>query len=183
VKRLSPIAIPFILVIVFDQLTKAWVKSNLWDPPRTIVVVPGWLELTPVANRGVAFGLFQEAGPLLGLVVVAIFAVMGVMNWRRLLDSSPLLKLPMGLIAGGAIGNLIDRAHLGYVVDFITMPRIPIFQVFNVSDAAISVGTVLLVLTVWSPRPQPTPTPASSSTEGADLSSGPSPEPGGVPPR
>jgi signal peptidase II len=154
------------VIVVADQLTKAWVRANLWDTPRTIVVVPAWLELTPVANRGVAFGLFQEAGPILGLVVVATFAVLAVRKWQALLAASPLLKLTMGLIAGGAIGNLIDRAYQGYVIDFITMPRISIFQVFNVADAAISVGTVLLFLAVWLPQPRRAP-PESARTEPA----------------
>ena len=153
-RKLVPLLLPVAFIVVFDQLTKAWVRANLWDNPRTIAVIPSWLELTPVANRGVAFGLFQEAGPILGLAVVGTFAVLAVRKWRALVTAPPLMKVTMGLIAGGAIGNLIDRAYQGYVIDFVSVPRVGIFQVFNVADAAISVGTVLLFLAVWLPQPR-----------------------------
>jgi signal peptidase II len=148
-RRIASLLVPMLIVIGLDRLSKWWVRANLWDPPRDLVILPGWLELTPVANRGIAFGMLQDTGAVLALVAVVALAFVALRSWRQVLTAPALVRIPLGMIAGGAIGNVIDRAQIGYVTDFIRVPRIWIFQVFNVSDAAIVVGTVILALVLW----------------------------------
>jgi signal peptidase II len=132
-------------VIALDQLTKWWVQQSLaLDAYRTLL--PGILTLTHVHNTGSAFSLFRGAGGWLVFVsVVSLFAI--VRYWlslqRRGVTISPVLLLGLAFPFGGAAGNLIDRLRFGYVVDFLELPRWP---VFNVADSAITVGAILLVL-------------------------------------
>lgn len=161
-RRLTLLLVPLLVVTVLDRLSKLWISLNVWDPPRNIVIVSGWLEITPVANRGIAFGLLQETGGVLAVVTVVVLAGLAAWKWRQLLAATVLVRITLGMIAGGAIGNMIDRAQLGYVVDFIHVPRIWIFQVFNVADASIVVGTIALTLLLGPIAPRrPPPTPAS----------------------
>lgn len=145
-RRAVPLLVPLLIVTILDRLSKLWINMNVWDPPRHIVIVPGWLEVTPVANRGIAFGLLQETGGALAILTVAVLGGLALWKWRQLLAAPSLVRITLGMIAGGAMGNMIDRAQLGYVVDFIHVPHIWIFQVFNVADASIVVGTVALTL-------------------------------------
>jgi signal peptidase II len=135
-----------ILVLVLDQWTKAWVVSNL-SPPKIISVVGDYLILYYIQNNGAAFSLLANSIVLDVLIVVAV-GVVAYLYLRTLNTGTLGYKLIFGLIIGGAVGNLIDRArHSGYVVDFISF-RIPqidfYFAVFNLADAAISVGVFLL---------------------------------------
>jgi signal peptidase II len=161
--RLGSILIPLAMVIGVDRLSKSWIRSTLWDPPRTLVVVPGWLELTPVMNRGIAFGLLQDTGSLLALVFVVVLGLAAMRRWREVLKAPAPVRMALGLIAGGAIGNLIDRAQHGYVTDFIQVPHIAIFQVFNVADASIVIGTAVLVLSSWRSAPTAGPRARAAS--------------------
>lgn len=132
-------------VIVLDQVTKWWVQQamalNAYRP-----LLPGVLKLTHVHNTGSAFSLFRGAG--VWLVFVSIVSLVAILRYwsslqRRGAAVSPVLVLGLALPFGGAAGNLIDRLRLGYVVDFLELPRWP---VFNVADSAITVGAILLVL-------------------------------------
>ncbi|GIV97157.1 MAG: lipoprotein signal peptidase [Herpetosiphonaceae bacterium] len=151
-RRLYPFLITLFLVVILDQATKWWALEQFWrspQPPDSILVIPGLLEFTPVENRGVAFGLFRGYGLLLALLVVIILVVIAVKNWQEFISAPPLVKIPLGMIAGGGIGNMIDRAHLSFVVDFVRIPALPIFQVFNLADAAITIGGATLVLMLF----------------------------------
>ena len=128
--------------MVADQLSKAWIKVNL--PGGESVPAEGLFRLTHVHNTGAAFGLFQ--GQLFSLTIVALIGIIVVLlfalfYYRRFpfLDSK-LVKPSLGLILGGAVGNLIDRLRLGYVTDFID---IGIWPAFNIADSAIVVGVVI----------------------------------------
>jgi signal peptidase II len=108
--------------------------------------MPGVLKLTHVHNTGSAFSLFRGAG--VWLVFVSIVSLVAILRYlfslqRRGVVISPVLLLGLALPFGGAAGNLMDRLRLGYVVDFLELPRWP---VFNVADSAITLGAVLLVL-------------------------------------
>jgi len=140
-----------IVVIVLDQWTKSLVVQYL-SPPMSkppIPVVGNYLTIFYIQNSGAAFGLFANNVALAALIVGAICVITYL--YVRTLNSGPLVyKLIFGMIIGGAVGNLLDRAiRGGYVVDFIFF-RIPEinyhFAIFNLADASISVGVFLLFL-------------------------------------
>jgi signal peptidase II len=140
-----------IVVITLDQWTKALVVANL-SPPESKAPVPligDYLTIYYIQNSGAAFSLFANNIVLALLIAVAICVI--VYLYARMLNSGPLAyKLIFGMIIGGAAGNLLDRAiHSGHVVDFIwfRIPQIGYhFAIFNIADACISVGIVLLFL-------------------------------------
>lgn len=142
-----------ILVIAFDQWTKALVVENLGPPEigPTIPLIGRYLVLHYIRNSGAAFGLFANNIALVGLIVIAI-AVVSYLYLRMLNSGTLFYKLVFGMIIGGALGNLIDRVrHSGYVVDFIffRIPQIGFrFALFNIADASISVGVFLLLLII-----------------------------------
>lgn len=130
-------------VVVLDRVTKVWAEATL--PGSTIVVVEGWLAFQYAENPGAAFGILQGAGPYLAVAaVVAVGVIAAMLRSTR----STVEAVGLGLVAGGAIGNLIDRLVRGEgvadgaVVDFI---RIPLIPNFNVADAALTVGVVVLL--------------------------------------
>lgn len=139
-------------VVVLDQATKAWVKSAL-TPGETRLVFPGLLHVTHVYNTGAAFGLLQSQQLLLTAVSVAVL----VYAWtkRRLISEQPsAIKLGITLGLAGAVGNTIDRIVRGAVLDFISVPLIP---VFNVADVAITVGVIVLLAAILFQREEPAP--------------------------
>ncbi len=142
-----------ILVLILDQWTKAWVVTSLspsFIGPR-ISLIGNYLTLYYIRNNGAAFSLFANSTVLVLLIAVAI-GVIAYLYLRNINTGSVWYKLIFGLIIGGALSNLIDRVrHGGYVVDFISF-NIPQFNfhfaIFNLADAAISVGVVLLFVTL-----------------------------------
>lgn len=136
-----------ILIIVVDQLTKAWVLSGL--DLRELGRVPVWppiLNFTWVENRGVSFGLFGDGSARWMLSVFSV-VVAGVLSWWALKADRRLLVTSIGLIMGGAVGNVIDRIRFGFVVDFLDFSGTGVFPwVFNVADSAITIGVILLIL-------------------------------------
>jgi len=137
-----------VIIVGVDQWTKALVVEHL-SPPDTgprIHLIGQYLLLFYIQNNGAAFSLFANSIVLIGLITIAVGVICYI--YARMINSGSLaVKLIMGLIVGGALGNIIDRIrHAGYVVDFIAF-RIPqinfYFAIFNVADAAISVGVFL----------------------------------------
>jgi len=142
-----------ILVVALDQWTKSWVVSNLSPPnigPR-ISLVGDYLILYYIRNNGAAFSLLSNSIVLVILIVAAV-GVVAYLYLRTLNTGTLGFKLIFGLIIGGAVSNLIDRVqHSGYVVDFISfnIPQIGFhFAVFNLADAAISIGVFLLFVAI-----------------------------------
>lgn len=132
------------LVILLDQLAKAWVLGALDDPPR-VIELSGFLDLVLVWNRGVSFGLFGSG--TLGswpFVALAVVVSLGLAIWLVRLRRA-LMVLTVGLILGGALGNVIDRLIYGAVIDFIDLHSGSWhWPAFNIADAAITVGVVIL---------------------------------------
>jgi signal peptidase II len=139
-------------VLGADQGTKALIRAGLERGERD-PIFPG-VALVNVRNRGVAFGLLEGGGAILiafAVVALAALTVFFVLNAER-----PLAWLPMGLLAGGAAGNLIDRTVEGSVTDFIDLPAWP---AFNLADVAIVAGVATLLLVMEGPGRGPDPDP------------------------
>ncbi|HEY7420010.1 MAG TPA: signal peptidase II [Ktedonobacteraceae bacterium] len=141
-------------VIVLDQWTKALVVANLSPAgsKNPISLIGEYLVIYYIQNKGAAFGMFFSNSVMLAALITVAIVVVAYL-YLRLLNRGPLIyKIVFGLIIGGAVGNLIDRAqHSGYVVDFLSF-RIPqlnfYFAIFNIADACISIGVCLLFILV-----------------------------------
>jgi signal peptidase II len=139
-----------VTLVVADQITKALVRRAL-DLHESVSVIPDLLALTRVHNTGAAFGMFNSLdfpAKTLLLTVVASLALAGVAWYAISIPASErLARLGVACILGGAIGNLIDRVTAGYVLDFVDASwRGWHFWAFNVADAAISIGVILMIL-------------------------------------
>ena len=139
-----------IAVVLLDQATKLLV-DRLMCLHESRVVFDGLVHLSYVRNRGAAFGLFSDADlPFQSMLfsAVSLLALGAIAAYFfKLPDRSRLARVALALVMGGALGNLIDRARLGSVIDFVDVFWGPHhWPAFNVADSAISVGVVLLVL-------------------------------------
>ena len=143
-------------ILVADQVTKAWALRDLADR-GSLPVAPGYLALTFVRNRGSAFGLAPAGAMTLAAIAAIAIVAMIFAERRGLRDWS--LVLCVGLLLGGATGNLIDRLRLGFVVDFVDLQwhGRNFWPVFNVADSAITVGAVWLILHSWRREKQASP--------------------------
>jgi signal peptidase II len=143
-------------VVVLDQLTKAWLVANV-DPGEIVVVLGDWLRLVHGQNTGAIFGLFRDSAILFAAVSLVVIGLIVAFQARSRGD--PILAAALGLLMGGAIGNLVDRLRYGYVVDFVDIGlgdwR---FYTFNVADASISLAILLLLIRAVWPAPQPSMT-------------------------
>src|SRR3954453_8780876 len=141
-----------LLVVGLDRWTKNLATEKLLDSGvRSVPMLGEYIRLTYVENRGAAFGVLQEQTSffiLVGLVVISVI----VASYRYIPEPSWLLNLCLGLQMGGAIGNLVDRILVGYVVDFVDLTFWP---VFNVADSAICIGVAGLAYTVLFPPRRP----------------------------
>lgn len=138
--------VPVGLIILLDQWTKSWVRSNIafgesWGPE--------WL--APFArfvhwyNTGAAFGLFQGMGTVF-IILAFIISIAILIYYPRVPRQDWTLRLAMSLQMAGALGNLIDRLTIGHVTDFIAIGSFP---VWNIADASITVGVFVLLLGIW----------------------------------
>ncbi len=146
--RLSRWGVPALLaglIIAADQATKLWVVQQLGPTTMTnfIPLIGDTVRIAYSHNTGVAFSLFQGYPQI--LTISALLIISGAIYFyaKHLPNERRLMQVTLGLILGGALGNLIDRIRLGYVVDFI---QVGWFPIFNVADSAISVGAALLML-------------------------------------
>lgn len=139
------------VVVALDQLTKTWALDALASGP--IDVVEGVLRFRLTFNAGGAFGLLQGFPEL--FLVASVLVVAFILVWARRLPDKRLV-VPLGLVAGGGIGNLVDRlfrAHDGRVVDFVDLH---VWPVFNVADSAIVLGVLaILILGLRRPAGEP----------------------------
>lgn len=137
------------LIVALDQWTKWLVRVNVPDGGVWLPESLGWL--SPYArivhwhNTGAAFGMFQNASMVFTVLAFIVIAAI-IYYYPHVENSDWSLRLAMSMQLGGAIGNLIDRLTLGRVTDFISIGTFP---VFNIADASISVGAVVLLIGVW----------------------------------
>jgi len=137
------------VIVILDQWSKWWVRTNLasgatWLPDSLLWLSP-YARIVHWYNTGAAFGMFKDASTIL---TVLAFVVIGAIlfYYPQVEKEDWLLRLALSLQLGGAIGNLIDRLTIGHVTDFVSVGNFP---VFNVADASITVGAILLFLSVW----------------------------------
>jgi len=137
-------------VVILDQITKALLRPAL-TLHQSVQVIPGFLDLTRVHNTGAAFGMLNEMDfPMKALVLslIAFIALGGVAWYAATVPlTDRLARIGVAGVLGGAVGNLIDRATTGYVLDFVdAYVGDWHFWAFNVADAAISVGVIFMIL-------------------------------------
>ncbi|MDQ3512573.1 MAG: signal peptidase II [Chloroflexota bacterium] len=163
------LAVPAIVMSVaaIDQVTKVLVTRSL-GPGSGRDDVPLLGDLVTLAytrNTGIAFGFLAGAGAVLTIGVLALTVAVAIFAWRGRSGMTG-ERIGVALVLGGAIGNLIDRARLGYVVDFVSAGAWP---AFNVADAAITTGVVVVASTLLRAGPAPPatlPMPPSSRGRG-----------------
>jgi signal peptidase II len=138
---------PFIvaaIAVVLDQITKALV-INAFGPSENgnaTTIIPHVLELRHDENTGAAFSLFQGRSTTLLLIGVVVIGVL-IYYYRALPQGNPLLRIAVGAVLGGAVGNLIDRVRLGHVTDWVHISHYP---TFNLADSCITVGMLTLAV-------------------------------------
>jgi signal peptidase II len=133
----------FLILLVFlvDRLSKGWATSYLAEHGPT--QFNSFFSIQETYNKGIAFGMFQGAGPAVGWLTVVI--VIGLFIYLvRLPKGDKLMRIGLALIIGGALGNMVDRVTVGEVLDFIATPFRS--SIFNVADIAINVGMVIVIL-------------------------------------
>jgi signal peptidase II len=136
-----------VAVIALDQLSKFWVLHVYDLPARGQVPVLPFFDLTMVWNRGVSFGLLRAEVDLArwGLALFSLVVAVVLAAWARNLNRR-LPAVALGLVIGGALGNLIDRVRFGAVADFLDFSGLMFPWVFNIADSGITVGVALLLL-------------------------------------
>jgi signal peptidase II len=138
---------PFIvaaIAVVLDQITKALV-INAFGPSENgnaTTIIPHVLEFRHDENTGAAFSLFQGRSTTLLLIGVVVIGVL-IYYYRALPQGNPLLRIAVGAVLGGAVGNLIDRVRLGHVTDWVHISHYP---TFNLADSCITVGMLTLAV-------------------------------------
>lgn len=146
-KRIGFVLISFILLILFDQWTKSLAVKHLMNQ-EPFVIIDGVFQLRYLENRGAAFGMMQ--GKQTFFAITATIAVLAIlyayfkMPWQKRFHPLRVVGL---FIACGAVGNLIDRVMLGYVVDFFYFELID-FPIFNVADIYVTCATIILALLI-----------------------------------
>jgi signal peptidase II len=159
VRAAAPLLVLAAVVVVLDQISKSWILATLGRGAAVHQqdLLPGLLTLLYTENTGAAFGMLPGGGWALG-ILAGVVAV-GILAYApRLHDpltgaARPLPMLSLGLVLGGALGNLVDRQQHGFVVDFLHWPwatltlggRLYTFPNFNVADSGITVGIILLI--------------------------------------
>jgi len=146
------------VVVLVDQATKFWIQSRM-SYGESIPVISDVFHITYILNPGAAFGILENKTWF--FVIVAVILISGVAYiYPRLPKDKPFLKIGAGLLTGGAVGNLIDRVRIGYVVDFFDFR---IWPIFNIADICIVCGVACLAYVLLT-----TPDTANSETGGND---------------
>lgn len=140
----------FIIIfsVVFDQLTKYWAAVVLKNG-ESIKIIGNFLRFTYAENRGAAFSILQNQRVFFLIITIIMLIILGIVYFTNR-NLSKLSRLSMAMIAGGAIGNFIDRYRMGYVIDFIDVRfgTFYNFPVFNIADSFVVCGTILMVILI-----------------------------------
>jgi len=141
-KYLFVIIVPSIIII--DRILKNFFSSIL-SVGESIPVIKNMLHMTLVHNTGIAFGLFKDQGIVFIIIpiIAVVLLIFNIFHYKNSKELNRTYIVGFSMILGGAIGNLIDRIQVGYVIDFIDFR---IWPVFNVADSAITVGAVIVAI-------------------------------------
>ena len=135
------------IIVFLDQLTKKIIVANMMI--RDIIEVTFFLDIIHVRNTGAAFSFLHDAGgwQRYFLVTISLLVSIALPFYIKKNLHQPLLAISLSLILGGAVGNLIDRLFLGYVIDFISFhyDKTIFWPAFNIADSAITVGAILMI--------------------------------------
>ncbi len=132
-----------LIILFFDQLTKYLVRGFLYQG-QSVVFVPRFLYLTYIKNPGISFGLFKGKIPFLFYLLLSLLAIGMLVIFLQKAQRNQAQRIATGLITGGILGNLIDRARFGAVIDFLDFR---VWPIFNLADSAITIGIIILL--VW----------------------------------
>jgi signal peptidase II len=156
-KRFGPFLLS-LLIIVADRWSKIYIQHSMTSLDSDIII-PGWLRIIHTENPGAAFGILADGNPwlrsgiLIGVSAFVLIFVLSALWGRRTTFTGTLGRIALGLVLGGAAGNLYDRIFVGTVTDFIEVHHGSwSFPAFNVADSAITVGAILLLLELMHPR-------------------------------
>lgn len=163
--------LPAILIVIVDQIT----KYLFWNNGQNYVIIDGFFNITLVKNAGAAFGMFQGGRAFFigaSIVAAVLITYLGI----KLPREERVRRIWLGLILGGAVGNLIDRARFGEVVDFLQIGfQGHYWPVFNVADIGVTVGATMLIVYALLPHRRPlvvdaagTPAPPPISAPAAE---------------
>jgi signal peptidase II len=160
-KYLTSYAVLFLIagiIVLLDQITKEWVRLNLQlgEIYRPELWISSYFRIVHWKNTGAAFGMFQNMNPVFMVLSVLVSAVI-LYYFPQIPRQDWVVRLSMGMLLGGAVGNLIDRFRQGYVTDFISVGKFP---VLNIADASISVGVAVLFIGMWLQERQKKEAPA-----------------------
>lgn len=145
------------VIIIIDVITKMVMLALIFDPPKVIAILP-ILNLAPVWNEGISFGLFQDGGLIIRLGISALAVIVSGWLFFQLPSLPKGQKWAAAFISGGAIGNAIDRVIYGKVVDFVDFHLGNWhYPAFNVADSAIFIGVILWIVTLWWDRKRSSP--------------------------
>ena len=164
--------VAFVISLALDQITKTWVVATLAFSDR-VSVIEGFFYLTHVRNPGAAFSLFADAPAairspfFIGTTLIAIGLILSF--FRKLSPGDRLSALALGLILGGAVGNLLDRLIYGAVVDFLRLQLWAgyTWPDFNVADSSIVVGVALLVIELFASEGESLAAPPGTEPDSA----------------
>lgn len=142
------LGIVFAASVILDQITKMWAVNTLKNG-HSIKIIGNFLRFTYAENRGAAFSILQDQRMFFIIVTIIMLAVLAYIYFK-FKNITKLSKLSIVMIAGGAIGNFIDRVRLGYVVDFIDVRfgNFYNFPIFNIADSFVVCGTVLMIILI-----------------------------------
>jgi len=132
-----------IIIVILDQITKTLIRKY-FSLHQSIPLIKNILHFTYIRNTGAGFGILQQQNIFLIFISLIIIGVI-LYNFKKIIKEKP-IHIPLALILGGAVGNLIDRIFIGYVIDFVDFR---IWPAFNVADSAITIGAVWLMFYFW----------------------------------